>query len=224
MFRFLGGTFAAAPLTNSGALIADIWDADTRGKALALFTLAPFAGPALGPTVSGFIIVGGASWRWAFWVLTIFAGLCWVQIVLTLPETYAPIILVQKARRLRKETGDDGYYAPMEKQEKVSFSRRLSSTLGRPFVVLAREPMLIAMTAYMSFVYGCIYLLFEAYPVVFTEGHHFNAGISGLMFLPIPVGGALAVISVSRAIMIAQRLVPDMSVCSVHFIFQSSVH
>lgn len=44
VFRFLGGVFAAAPLTNSGALIADIWDAKTRGKALAIFTLAPFAG------------------------------------------------------------------------------------------------------------------------------------------------------------------------------------
>ena len=202
VFRFLGGTFAAAPLTNSGALIADVWDAESRGKALAMFTLAPFAGPALGPTVAGFIIVGGASWRWVFWVLTLFAGLCWVQIVLTLPETYAPIILVQKAKRLRKETGDERYYAPMEKQEKVSFSRRLSSTLGRPFIILAHEPMLIAMTAYMSFVYGCIYLLFEAYPIVFTEAHHFNAGISGLMFLPIALGGTLAVISVSHVIMI----------------------
>ena len=44
VFRFLGGVFAAAPLTNSGALIADIWDSKTRGKALAIFTLAPFAG------------------------------------------------------------------------------------------------------------------------------------------------------------------------------------
>ena len=44
VFRFLGGVFAAAPLTNSGAVIADIWGPETRGKALAIFTLAPFAG------------------------------------------------------------------------------------------------------------------------------------------------------------------------------------
>lgn len=186
---------------------------------MALFTLAPFAGPALGPTVAGYIIVGGASWRWAFWVLTMFAGLCWVQIVLTVPETYAPVILVQKAKRLRKETGDNNYYAPMEKQDKVSFGRRLNNTLGRPFVVLVHEPMLIAITAYMSFVYGCLYLLFEAYPIVFTQAHHFNAGISGLMFLPLPVGGAFAVLSVSRAIIIASGPVTDRSVCSVYPLF-----
>lgn len=63
IFRFLGGCFAASPLTNSGALMGDMWDAQTRGKALALFTLAPFAGPALGPVVGGFIGVTGTSWR-----------------------------------------------------------------------------------------------------------------------------------------------------------------
>ncbi|KZP10514.1 MFS general substrate transporter [Athelia psychrophila] len=195
VFRFLGGTFAAAPLTNSGALIADIWDARTRGKALAMFTLAPFAGPALGPTVAGFIAVSGASWRWVFWVLTIFAGVCWLQIVLTLPETYAPALLVQKAKRMRKETGEPRYYAHTERLAKKTLAQTLNSTLARPFRVLFAEPMLMAITVYMSFVYGCLYLLFEAYPIVFTELHGFNAGISGLMFLPLPVGGLIAVVT-----------------------------
>ena len=41
---------------------------------MVLFAVAPFAGPALGPVVSGWIEVGGASWRWLFWVLTIFVS------------------------------------------------------------------------------------------------------------------------------------------------------
>jgi MFS family permease len=49
----------AAPLTNSGALIADIWDGDHRGQAMSLFSLAPFAGPSIGPIVAGFIQVSG---------------------------------------------------------------------------------------------------------------------------------------------------------------------
>jgi hypothetical protein len=44
-------------------------------------------------------------------------------------------------------------------------------------------------------VYGCLYLLFEAYPLVFTEGHHFNLGVSGLMFLPLALGGFFAVLA-----------------------------
>jgi hypothetical protein len=45
--------------------------------------------------------------------------------------------------------------------------------------------------------YGCIYLLFEAYPIVFTQGHHLNLGISGLMFLPVSIGGIVGVLLVS---------------------------
>ena len=71
------------------ALISDIWDASTRGLALALFAVAPFAGPALGPLVGGYISTSGADWRWLFWTLTIFAGVCTIAIVFCLPETYA---------------------------------------------------------------------------------------------------------------------------------------
>lgn len=70
-------------------MISDIWDAGTRGKALAFFTLAPFAGPSLGPIVSGFMATAGVSWRWVFWVLALFAGTCLVAVTFTLPETYA---------------------------------------------------------------------------------------------------------------------------------------
>ncbi|KAG8891926.1 hypothetical protein FRC00_012905, partial [Tulasnella sp. 408] len=49
VFRFLGGAFAASPMTITPAVVADLWDADTRGKAMAFLTLAPGAGPALGP-------------------------------------------------------------------------------------------------------------------------------------------------------------------------------
>lgn len=69
-------------------MIADVWDVDTRGRALAFFTLAPFAGPALGPVVGGYMEVAGVSWRWTFWVLTIFAGTCLTLIFFTIPETY----------------------------------------------------------------------------------------------------------------------------------------
>ena len=134
--------------------------------------------------------------RWVFWVMTIFAGVCSLQIMLTLPETYAPTILLKKAKRLRKDTGDLNYYVPFERQDPISFAKRMNNILGKPFAILIREPMLIAITVYMSFVYGCLYLLFEAYPIVFTEAHKFNAGVSGLMFIPLPIGGMVAVITV----------------------------
>ena len=54
--RFIAGVFAAAPLTNCGGVIADIWDSIGRGPAMSVFTLCVFAGPTiLGPPIGGYV-------------------------------------------------------------------------------------------------------------------------------------------------------------------------
>ncbi|KAG9051619.1 hypothetical protein FS837_000006 [Tulasnella sp. UAMH 9824] len=149
VFRFLGGAFAASPATVTGAVLADLWDADTRGKAMAFFALAPGAGPALGPIVSGYLDVGGASWRWLFGVLAIFAGLCYFLILFAIPETYGPAIQAKKAARKRKETNDNQWFSELEAED-IALIARLERVLARPFKILAFEPMVLAITLYMS--------------------------------------------------------------------------
>lgn len=149
LFRFLGGTFAAAPLTTSGAIVADVWNPDVRGKAMSFFVLAPFAGPTLAPIVSGYIEVGGAGWRWLFVTLAIFSGFCFFLILFTIPETYAPTIQTRKAARKRKETGNNNWYSELEAQD-LRFGERIERILTKPFKVLVSEPMLIAVALYMS--------------------------------------------------------------------------
>ena len=65
------------------------WDAETRGTAMALFVITPFAGPSLGPIVGGYVSVAGLHWTWLFWILSIFSGLCYLVVLFGLPETYA---------------------------------------------------------------------------------------------------------------------------------------
>jgi len=160
---------------------------------MAVFTLSPFAGPAIGPIVGGYIALAGLRWQWLFWILTIFSGLCWLVIIFSMPETYGPVILVKKAKDLRAKTGDQRYKAPLEMSTGASLAKTVGQILGRPWKIFVFEPMLIIITLYMSFVYGLLYLLFLAYPVVFIEGHGLNAGESGLTFLPIFLGGVLGV-------------------------------
>ncbi|RDX39588.1 MFS general substrate transporter, partial [Lentinus brumalis] len=97
--RFLYGFFGSGPLALAGGTIADIWDNNERGFAVALFAAAPYGGPVLGPIVGGFI-GENIGWRWIFWVNMIFAGV----VVCLVPETYAPAILLKRAKRLRAET------------------------------------------------------------------------------------------------------------------------
>lgn len=54
--------------------------------------------------------------------------------------------------------------------------------------------MLLAVTLYMSFVYGVVYLLFEAFPFVFIVNHGFNTGEEGLAFLGFFAGGLTSVV------------------------------
>jgi len=168
VLRFLSGCFAACPLTNSGAILADMyvslapsfaslirlasccrWDNDTRGTAMSIFVISPFAGPALGPIVGGYVEVAGISWRWVFWILAIFSGLCFVLAVFFIPETYAPVLLVKKAQAIRKETGDERFTAALEMQN-THWRVRLQTVLGRPFKVMFLEPLLLVLSLYMS--------------------------------------------------------------------------
>lgn len=147
-FRFLAGTFAAAPLTNVGGLIADLWDANRRGIALSLFALAPFAGPAIGPTVSGAMAVRDVYWRWIFWVTLIFGGFCFGAFLLGMPEIFLPVLLHKEAKKLRKETGDERYYTEWERQQQQKDIRStLERTILKPFIMLVQEPILLIMTA-----------------------------------------------------------------------------
>jgi DHA1 family multidrug resistance protein-like MFS transporter len=96
--RFFSGFFACAPLSNSGGLIADMWDGKTRGLAMNLLSTMISIGPVLGPIVAGFMVYRGVNWRWIFWVMMIFAGACTLLTIVLLPETYAPRILEFKVR------------------------------------------------------------------------------------------------------------------------------
>jgi hypothetical protein len=66
-----------------------------------------------------------------------------------MPETYGPVLLARKAERIRKETGDNRYYAPKE-VDKPDIGRRLYDILAMPFKILFLEPMLIAIVVYQS--------------------------------------------------------------------------
>ena len=47
-----------------------MWDADKRGKAVGVYSLAPLLGPAIGPIAGGWI-AQKSTWRWVFRSITI---------------------------------------------------------------------------------------------------------------------------------------------------------
>lgn len=188
--RFLGGFAASSPLAVVGGLLADMWEPIERAYAICAFASGGFAGPVAGPIVGGFIVDSYLGWRWTAWITLILAAVVGIFGLFAIPETSAPRILQHRARKLRFETGNWALHA---KADENPITRRtiVSVYLIRPFVMLIQEPILALVTAYMSFIYGVLYLLFEAYPVSFQEQRGWNAGIGSLPFLPFLVGIAL---------------------------------
>lgn len=195
VFRFLAGAFGACPLSNAPAVIGDICGPKQRATAVGIFVMAPLAGPAFAPMCSGFISVSGTSWRWIFWVITIWGGVNAIAVLLTLPETYAPSILVREAAKKRDETGDERWYGQLE-AVKIPPGARVQSIVVKPWAIFVREPILICIHVYMAFQYGVLYLMFEAYPIIFGVEKGWNAGVAAIPFLGIGIGGALGVLLV----------------------------
>jgi MFS transporter, DHA1 family, multidrug resistance protein len=159
--RFLGGFFASAPLAVTGGALADLWDPIPRSYAICVFAAGGFAGPVAGPIVGGFITESHLGWRWTSWITLIMAGFLGGVGLFVIPETSGARILQLRAAKLRKETADTRYYAKAD-ENKLTAKTVVNVYLLRPFVMFLQEPILALVTAYMSFLYGIVYLLFEA--------------------------------------------------------------
>lgn len=65
--------------------------------------------------------------------------------------------------------------------------------LIRPFQLML-EPSVLFINCYVGLAYAVFYLWFEAFPITFSEIHHFSLGISGLPFIGIVVGALVSYI------------------------------
>lgn len=182
LMRFFGGLFGSAPLGIVGGTLADFWSPVDRGIAVCIFAGATFVGPVAGPIVGGFVTMSHLGWRWTEYVTAIMSFFYGGIGVLAVPETYAPVILQRRAKRIRYETKNWAIHAKADETQ-VNFKQLSQKYLIRPFVMLVLEPILVLITIYMALIYGILYLFFEAYPIVFQEVRGWNMGVGALPFI-----------------------------------------
>jgi hypothetical protein len=86
-----------------------------------------------------------------------------------IPETSAPKILQMRAKRLRHETKNWALHAKADENQ-ITLYTICHVYLMRPWVMIVQEPILACLTAYMSYLYGTLYLLFEAVSRFLADG------------------------------------------------------
>ncbi|KAB8257498.1 major facilitator superfamily domain-containing protein [Aspergillus pseudonomiae] len=192
ILRFFAGSFGSSPLTNAGGVIADIFPAEERGLATSLFAGAPFLGPTLGPVIGGFL-GENAGWRWVQGFLATFTGLIWIVESLLVPETYAPLLLRKRAARLTALTGKVHRSKLELERGKVTMTSAFGTALLRPWILLFAEPIVLLLSTYMAIIYGTLYMLFDAFPIVFQQLRGWSEGVGSLPFLGVMIGMMLAV-------------------------------
>jgi hypothetical protein len=125
--------------------------------------------------------------------MAIWAGVILVVTTCLVPETYAPVLLRKRAEKLSKLSGKVYRSRTDIDQGKVSLGEAFATGLKRPWILLFTEPIVLLLSLYHAIIYGILYMLFGAFPIVYRIGRGWNEGISGLPFIAVAIGVILAI-------------------------------
>lgn len=85
------------------------------------------------------------GWRATEYAEAIFIAIVVLITFFAMPEVYSPVLLKRKAKRLRKETGDERYWHPHE-AERIRPNNVINKYFSRPLRMLFTEPMVAAVS------------------------------------------------------------------------------
>ncbi|KAJ4094442.1 hypothetical protein NW760_012729 [Fusarium oxysporum] len=191
-FRFIAGTFGSASITNGSGTVADMVSPAHRAAAMSALVTGPMFGPIIGPIGGGFL-AAAEGWRWTMWLVTIVAGALTIGMFVFLRETYAPLLLEHKARRLRKQcsVSESHPCAKSARDQGLSQQQYFMRAISRPVKLLFLSPICSIFALYLAIVYGYLYLMFTSITVVFQDNYGFSSSTAGLVFLGLGVGSML---------------------------------
>ncbi|KAL1648883.1 hypothetical protein SLS58_002063 [Diplodia intermedia] len=188
-FRFISGFGGSAMLGMGAGVLSDCWHPSERGKGFSIYQLAPVLGPALGPIAGGFISQY-TTWRWTFWSITLFNVFIQTLGLFLLRETYAPRILLLKARELRAKTGNASLRTQWERDDRT-LPKLLAISLTRPWRLLATQPIVQMLALYQAYNYGMLYLLISSFPSLWEGKYGMSKGVASLNYISLAVGSLI---------------------------------
>lgn len=192
ILRFITGILCSPSLATGAASVSEVVHPQFVPIMIGLWSIGAVAAPATGPVLGAAMFVA-KGWRFMFWFLMWVSAATFLFLVFFFSETSVDNILYRRCMRIRKATGDNRYYTAKAKEEsKLSVKEIAVIALWRPFEIIVKEPIVVALDAYIALGYGTFYLFFEAFPIVFVRVHHFTVVQLGLAYLGFAVGSFIA--------------------------------
>lgn len=191
VFRLLSGIGGSAPQAVCSGVLADCWRKEERGLGQSIYGILTFISPAVAPIVGAYVADddGGLHWSWIFWGLSIADFLLQVLAFMGLRETYAPKILEDKAKKLRKATSKP--WLRTEYASKRSTASIVRRRLVLPWVIMLTHPAAIATSVYRAFLYGINYLVLSTFQEVWEDNYDLSTREASLHYLAIGLGSVI---------------------------------
>ncbi|KAF9889810.1 hypothetical protein FE257_006900 [Aspergillus nanangensis] len=183
--RFCTGAVGSGVLAVGSGMMAELYGPVTRAVAIGFNACMMNMGSTIGP-IAGSFIVERYGWRWTGWVTLLVCVVVGLAAPFAIRETSRKRILVLKARRLRRETGDAGFHAKFE-QETLTFAILAQKYFTLPMRMFVQEPILIIMTVYLTLVYGTLYLSYQMFSFAFKH-RGWSAPVASLPFISVTLG------------------------------------
>ncbi|KAG2413629.1 hypothetical protein HFD88_002818 [Aspergillus terreus] len=196
ILRFFGGLVGSAPISVGGATLMEIYEPNQIPYAIALYAVSGICGPILGPILGTLVVERWKTWTATLWLLSGVTALTTVFVFFSLPETLNANILLRRAQRLRRRTGNPAYRSQAELDTPVAnLAVRIIRQTIDDFKLSCMDPVILFVNLHTMLIYGVLYLWFEFFPFVFDGIYHFNAIQQGLAFFGILVGAVVSVIA-----------------------------
>ena len=145
-----------------------------------------------GPIIGGFI-TARTDWRWMFWATSIFQGVMIFVSFFSFPESFGPLILRKRAKRLIKETGNTRYFTASQRLDgDRSAWAILGRALTRPLRLLMFHPIIQISAIESGFNYGILYIVLSTFSDLFKNQYHESVEISGLHYIACSLGELVA--------------------------------
>ncbi|KJZ69001.1 hypothetical protein HIM_11603 [Hirsutella minnesotensis 3608] len=193
ILRFLQGFFGSPCLASGGASIGDIYSLDALPYAMLAWVSASYCGPALGPLLSGFS-VPVMGWRWSLFESIWASTPVLIVMFLFLPETSGATILLRRAQRLSKHTGQRFVSQSQLDQADQRPLAIIVEAIIKPLEITFKDPAVFFVQIYTAIIYGIYYSFFEVFPLVYHNYYQMSLGQIGLIFLCVLVACLMGIV------------------------------
>ena len=172
--------------------VGDCFEPAVRGQAIATINLGAVLGSCLGPVAGGFA-VDYLNWRWTFYITSIITAAYLLISFFTSTETYPPVLLLNKKKKMLKSGNVPNYIRlrTIFEDKKMSVTAVYLHSLSRPFRLLFTQPIVQALALYYGFLYGLIYLLLSSFSDLWTKQYGMRISTGSLNYIGPCIGYSL---------------------------------